>query len=327
MQYRKVKQIREEISVIGIGCWNFGGDWDSSDDKKTEAIVHMAVDSGINLFDVAPVYGFTHSETVLGRILKEGALRDKVLIASKCGILWDENRTTRYDLSKRNLLWEIDRSLKRLQTDHIDIYQLHWPDPNTPIEETAEALKEIRAAGKIRYVGLSNFAQADAERFEAVIDVHCQQSLYNMLERNTNIYHGISLAYKTEQEVLPHVRMHGQAFLPYSPLFQGLLTGSFNKGKYFSSKDIRNENPKFSPGRIEPYIDVAEKLNAYADLVGRPLNEIAFNWLRRKPEVTSIIAGASSTGQLQKNLNCLTWDMDDRMNGEIEALIAPFEFV
>ena len=202
MIYKKVRLIEDQISALAIGCWNFGGDWDSSNDDNTREIVHAAIANGINFFDVAPVYGWYHSEEVLGKILEEGGLRNKVIIASKAGLLWDENHKTRNNLSRASLMEEIDGSLKRLRTDHIDIYQMHWPDHNVPIEETAQALADIKKAGKIRYVGLSNFSQADVEKFQKIVPVECQQGLYNMLERNTPSYHGIPLEYKTEDEML-----------------------------------------------------------------------------------------------------------------------------
>lgn len=325
MLYKKVKMIEEEISIIGVGCWNFGGDWDSTDDKKSIDIIHKAIDLGINFFDVAPVYGWGHSEKVLGMALKKGHLRDKVLIASKGGLLWNDAHETTNNLSKESLMKEIDQTLTRLQTDHIDIYQMHWPDPNVPLEETAEALEEIKRAGKIRYVGLSNFSQADVEKMMKLTQVHCQQSLYNMLERNTTSYHGIPLDYRTEKDVLPAVRKHGQAFLPYSPLFQGLLAGKFHTGITFSRNDIRNENPKLVGPQFEQYFEAGEKLKNLADEYGKPMNEIALNWLRQKPEVTSIIGGASSIQQLEQNIHCLTWDIDDEMMGKISEIIAPFE--
>ena len=144
MQYKKVSKIEEALSVIGIGCWNFGGNWDSSNDDNSERIVLAGIEQGINFFDIAPVYGFYHSETVLGTILKKNNLRNRVIIASKCGLLWDENHNTRRNLTKESILCEIDQSLRRLQTDHVDIYQLHWPDHNTPIENTVEALQQIK---------------------------------------------------------------------------------------------------------------------------------------------------------------------------------------
>lgn len=324
MIYKKVKMIEEKISAIGIGCWNFGGDWDSSEDNNSISIVHAAIDLGVNLFDVAPVYGWHHSEHVLGKALA-GGKRDKVLIASKCGLVWNEKRKTRNDLSKANILKEIDGSLGRLQTDHIDIYQLHWPDPKVPIEETAEALIEIKKAGKIRYVGLSNFSQEDVEAFMSLIDINEQQVLYNMLERNTTSYHGIPLAYKTEKEVLPTVRKYGQALLPYSPLFQGLLAGKFSLDNNFSARDIRNENPKLSGEQFLFYYSGYKKLQGLADEIGKPVNELALNWLRQKPEVTAIIGGASSIKQLEKNVNALSWDIADDVMERIAVIIERYE--
>ncbi len=325
MIYKKVSKIQEEISAIGIGCWNFGGDWDLTDDKKSESIIHAAIDMGVNFFDVAPVYGWGHSEVVLGKALKESGLRNRVIIASKGGLLWNDAHETTNNLSKKSLLSEIDETLTRLQTDHIDIYQMHWPDPNVTLEETAEALEEIKKAGKIRYVGLSNFSQQDVERMMEFTEVHCQQSLYNMLERNTKSYHNINLEYLTEKEVLPMVSKHGQAFLPYSPLFQGLLAGKFSSGINFSKDDIRNANPKLVGPLFKQYFEAANKLKTLADDYGKPMNEIALNWLRQKPEVTSIIGGASTVEQLEHNIHCITWDIDEEMMEKVNQIIEPFE--
>lgn len=325
MIYKKVARIREEISAIGIGCWNMGGDWDSSEEKKSIDIIHAAIDLGINFFDVAPVYGWGNSETILGKALKEGGRRDKVLIASKGGLLWNDRHETANNLSKESLLRECDASLKRLQTDHIDIYQMHWPDPNVPLEETAEALSILKEQGKIRYVGLSNFSPADVDRMMDLVGVDCQQSLYNMLERNPASYHGIPLDYRTEREVLPAVKKYGQAFLPYSPLFQGLLAGKFLDGIDFSKRDIRNENPKLVGAAFEVYREGARKLKALADEMGRPMNEVSLNWLRQKEEVTSIIGGASSIAQLEKNAECCSWDISPEEMARIDQILEPFE--
>ncbi len=188
-----------------------------------------------------------------------------------------------------------------------------------------EALSAIKKAGKIRYIGLSNYSQNDVETFMSMIEINEQQSLYNMLERNTDGYHNIPLEYKTEEEVLPVVRKYGQAFLPYSPLFQGLLAGKFSKDRKFSESDIRNENPKFSGSTFLEYFACYEKLDEMARQMGRPINEIAINWLRQKPEVTSIIGGASSIAQLEKNLNALAWDISNDEMAFIEEIIAPFK--
>ena len=325
MIYKKVKKIAEQISAIGIGCWNMGGDWDSSEEKTSIRIIHGAIDLGVNFFDVAPVYGWGVSETILGKALKEGGLRNRVLIASKGGLLWNEAHRTQNNLSRDSLLKEIDDTLTRLQTDHVDIYQMHWPDPAVPLEETAEALNIMKKAGKIRYVGLSNFAQKDVEQMMEYISVDCQQGLYNMLERNPGSYHGIPLEYRTEKEVFPNVRKYGQAFLPYSPLFQGLLAGRFLDGLNISARDIRNENPKLTGERFGIYQEGARKLKAFADEIGRPMNEMALNWLRQKEEITSIIGGASSMEQLEKNLRCMQWDLTEEEQGVIQKILEPFE--
>ena len=327
MIYKKVGRIEEEISSIGIGCWNFGGDWDSTEDGKSSNIIDQAIELGINFFDVAPVYGWGHSETILGASLKKNGKRNQVLIASKGGLLWDENHKTRHNLSKESLLKEIDDSLRRLQTDHVDVYQMHWPDHNVPLEETAEALSIMKKEGKIRYVGLSNFSQEDVMKMMDYVGVDCQQSLYNMLERNTDSYHSIPLEYRTEDEVLPVVRKYGQAFLPYSPLFQGLLCGKFHKGQNFSSRDIRNENPKLVGSQFESYLEGAERIGEVARKYNRPMNEIAMNWLRQNPDVTCIIGGASSPAQLVSNLHCLEWDIDDEMMAELNKAIEPWRNV
>jgi aryl-alcohol dehydrogenase-like predicted oxidoreductase len=326
MIYKKVDKIKEEISAIGIGCWNFGGDWDSSEETNSIKIIHAAVDAGINLFDVAPVYGFGVSERVLGKALREGK-RKKVLIASKCGLLWNEKHETCNNLTKESILNEIDQSLIRLQTDYIDIYQLHWPDPNTPIEETVSALEEIKKAGKIRYIGLSNYSKDDIEKFMSMIEISTLQALYNMLERNTDSYHEIPLNYKTEEEILPLAKKYGQMFLPYSPLFQGLLTGKFTKGKNFSEKDIRNANLKLKGDRFNTYYEGVLQLSKFANEIGRPLYEIALNWLRQNDAVTSIIGGASSLEQLEKNIHSTTWDLTQDELAKIEFIIKPFEFL
>jgi aryl-alcohol dehydrogenase-like predicted oxidoreductase len=318
--------IDEPVSALGIGCWNFGGDWGGEDDGKYIGIVRAAIDQGINFFDVAPVYGWYHAERVLGMALK-GGLRDKVIIASKCGLLWDDHHQTRNDLSRASILKEIDESLTRLQTDHIDIYQLHWPDPHTPIEETAEALVGLLRAGKIRYVGLSNFSQPDVEAYMRFVPVACQQGLYNMLERNTQSYHNIPLDYRTEDEMLATVRKYGQAFLPYSPYMQGLLTGRFTRERKFSGGDIRNANPKFFGEAYDRYYGCYEQLAAFAREMGRPMNELSVNWLRQKEEVTCIIGGVSSVAQLDANARALDWEIGPEEMAVINRIIEPFRYL
>jgi aryl-alcohol dehydrogenase-like predicted oxidoreductase len=325
MKYKKVSRIKEEISVIGLGCWNFGGEWDQVTDEIAENIINIAIDKGINFFDIAPVYGFGHSEEVLGNAIKKNGKRNEIIIASKAGLIWNDKREITNDLSKESLLKEIDESLTRLQTDYIDIYQMHWPDPKVSLEETAEALKVIKDSGKIRYIGLTNFSIEDVKKMMTMIDIDCQQGLYNMLERNPVTYHDIPLDYRTEKEILPFVKEHGQAYLPYSPMFQGLLSGRFTRGGNFSKNDIRNANPKLVGEMFDKYFEASLALKDIADEYGKPMYQVALNWLRQKEEVTSIIGGVSSIGQLDKNIDCLSWDIEEQMMTKIDKVLSPFE--
>ena len=319
-----------EIFPFGLGTTGAGLAWDGED---ADRIFDAFLDQGGSLIDTAHVYSDwvkperARSERVIGDWLSRSGKRNRAVIVTKGGHpdMTVENPDTHASrMTKADMISDLEGSLRQLRTDYIDIYQMHWPDPNVPLEETAEALIRLKEQGKIRYVGLSNFAQEDVNKMMTMVSVDCQQSLYNMLERNTTSYHGIPLPYRTEDEVLPNVKKNGQAFLPYSPLFQGLLAGRFLDGQKFSARDIRNENPKLSGEQFEAYAACARQLRILAEEMGRPLNELALNWLRQKPEVTSIIGGASSYAQLEKNVHCTTWEITDEQMQRIEEIIHPF---
>ncbi len=323
MIYKNVSKIDDKLSAIGLGCWNFGGDWDDHSEQTCIEIVHEAIDMGVNFFDVAPVYGHGVSETILGKALK--GKRNKAFIASKAGLVWNEKKETKNDLSKKSILEEIDVSLKRLETDYIDLYQMHWPDPSTPLEETAEALNILKKSGKIRYIGLTNYSVADILTMMSICEISSQQGLYNMFERNPKTYHTIPLAYKTEKEIFPLVKKHGQAFLPYSPMFQGLLAGRFLDGVKFSENDVRSANPKLSGVEFEEYLAAANQLKLFSKEIDKPMSQIALNWLIDKEEVTSVIGGVSSAQELANNVACTNWTLDNSMKERIELIIKPFE--
>jgi len=225
MKFKEVKSIPEvRFSVVGFGCWAASGPdaWNNSTDENSILAIQKAYDLGVNFFDVAPVYGLGHAESVLGKALKS-LDRSSYLIASKCGLVWGEDKDVSVNLSKESIFKEIDESLQRLQTDYIDIYQIHWPDPDTDILETMEALAELKASGKIRHIGVTNFSLEELEKARTVAPVVSFQGLYNMLEHNPSHYHTIPLAYQVKNEVLPYCSQNSLAFFPYSPLMQGLL--------------------------------------------------------------------------------------------------------
>lgn len=318
MIYRSTSKLPINISVIGLGCWGLSGPsvWKDSNDSDSIKIVHKALESGVNFFDVAPVYGFGHAEEILGKALKDFP-RDKVVIATKCGLIWDEQKRITRCLKPSSIFKEIDESLKRLRTDYVDLYQLHWPDPNTPIEETMDALTELKKVGKIRYIGLSNFSVDTAQRL--LDHISSMQGLYNMFERNAMSYHNIALEYRTEKEVLPFCEGNGLAFLPYSPLMQGILTGDVSYSEKFT--DVRAANPKLVGNNLKKYIQVVEKLKEMGSKIGKPVNEIAINWLVKHKVITSIIAGATKPEQLEENLKALDWEMDDELFSKVERIV------
>ncbi|HHW03318.1 MAG TPA: aldo/keto reductase [Thermoanaerobacterales bacterium] len=321
MQKRRIGTTELEASVIGFGCWVISGSsfWTGTDDESSIRAIQAAFDMEINFFDVAPVYGFGHAEELLGRALK--GKRDKVIIASKCGLVWDDQKRITNLLSKQSILREIDDSLRRLGTDYIDIYQMHWPDYETPIEETMDALNQIKEAGKIRYIGASNFPIRllnEARKYGQIVSHQC---LYNMIDRNADFYHNIPLYYKTEEEIIPDCKEHNMAFIPYSPLCQGLLAGTFKPGKNFDEKDVRNANPELKGEKLAENLKLVEELKKVAEKIGRPLSQIALNWLIKNETVTTIIAGATKIAHIKDNVDSAGWELDDETYNEINALL------
>ncbi|MFD2670910.1 aldo/keto reductase [Marinicrinis sediminis] len=324
MKMKKVRAMDLNISAVGLGCWAFSGEnqWDDYDDSMSIQTIHQALDLGINFFDVAPVYGLGHAEKVLGQALKERNVnRADVIIASKVGLVWDaENRVTN-NLTKESIMKEIDDSLERLQTDYIDLYQIHWPDPNTPIQETMLALNEVQKSGKIKYIGVSNFSLALTKEAMQYAEVASFQGLYNMIERNPSEYHTIPLGYRAADEILPLCEKEGMAFLPYSPLFQGLLTGSFTRTNNFSDQDVRANNPKLSGDRFDAYYELVEELKAFSDEIGKPLNQVAMNWLIQQDAVTSVICGAQTPEQMVSNAKAVEWALTAEQMNQLNAMV------
>lgn len=325
MKYKSVGQLPGlELSVVGLGCWGLSGAglWTGSSDEQSTRTVQAAREGGVNLFDVAPVYGFGHAEEILGRAL--AGHRDEVIIATKCGLVWDEQGNIRNDLSPASIAREVDASLRRLGTDHIDVYQLHWPDPATPIEDTMEYLLERRTEGVIRHIGVSNFSIELTERARACGPVVSHQGLYNMLEQNAASYHEIPLEYRTLDEVLPYVEAHGMAFFPYSPLLQGLLTDDLARSGNFGPTDVRRANPHLSGPEADWYFAAARRLQTIAREAGKPLAQIAINWLIEQPAVTSVISGGTQERQVRENVAATDWELTPDLSTAIhEALAQP----
>jgi len=289
------------VSIIGFGCWSLGGGsgWKGSSDAGSIATVHRALDVGVTFFDTAPVYGFGESERILGEALR--GRRDEITLASKCGLVWDDNRAIRRDLSPETVGIEIDASLKRLKVDHLDLLQLHWPDHETPLEKTARALEKVLQSGKARYIGVTNFSLADTKRLAAMIPLASYQGLYNLLERNPESYHDIPLEYRSETEIMPYCAEGGMAFVPYSPLFQGLLTGEIGRDARFADNDVRAANPKLNGSEFARYVAAVEELKPIATEAGISMLSLSLGWLCDNPQVSTIICGAQNPEQIAAN--------------------------
>lgn len=314
MQYKKFKRIEEELSVLGLGTWQFAGkgDWPGFEKKDAINIIDKAIDAGINFIDTAPVYGLGHSETIVGEALQ--GKRNKVFLATKCGLPWDENNNVRNDLTKAGLEKEIDDSLRRLKTDHIDLYQVHWPDPNTPLSETMETLAAIQKQGKIRYIGVSNFSEDMMKESMEIAELVSHQGLYNMLEQDAKSYHNIPLQYRVKSSLLDFLEKNDQFFLPYSPLMQGLLAGkaSFDAGAVSS-------NPQLQGEYLTKHLGTLKKIQ---ELTDHPMHEVALNWLIAQKTIGPVIGGCTRVEHLQSNLKALEWTMNADLFNRINNLVA-----
>ncbi|USD66151.1 aldo/keto reductase [Vibrio sp. SCSIO 43136] len=321
----KTKQIKDiQASALGFGCWAMGGTWNNVSDRESIDAVRAAVDHGFNFFDVAPVYGLGHAETVLGQAL-QGIDRSKVVIATKCGLPWDANNNVTNDLSRTSIFAEVEASLQRLQTDYLDVYQVHWPDPNTQIEETAQALAELRQQGKIRHVGVSNYSLEMTQEMMKGVEVATFQGLYNLLEQNPTHYHNIPLQYQAREEVLPFCQQNEMKYLPYSPLMQGLLTGALKRSGNWDNNDDRCNNPKLNGEAFEPYFNCVEELKALAAEANIPLAHLAIHWLVAQPEVGPVIAGAHTVEQVKANAQFYQSSASDALLAQAEDIVARWQ--
>ena len=298
-------------SRIALGTWAIGGlMWGGSDDAVSIRTIQSAVDRGVTLIDTAPVYGFGHSEEIVGRALKEGGRRAKVAIATKVGLDWKDGKALR-NASRGRILKEIDDSLRRLQTDVIDLYQVHWPDPNVPIEETAGALKDLLKAGKIRAIGVSNFSPEQMDKFRAVAPLAADQPPYNLFER------------EIEADVLPYSRRNHIVTLAYGALCRGLLAGSMTATTKFYGDDLRRSAPKFQSPRFQQYLQAVKQLDRFAaDNYGKRVVHLALRWILDKQGQGFALWGARKPEQLDPLDQVYGWTIDAAGMAEIERILA-----
>jgi aryl-alcohol dehydrogenase-like predicted oxidoreductase len=300
-----------KISRIALGTWAIGGwMWGGTNENESIQTIHGALDRGINLFDTAPVYGFGRSEEIVGKALAQGGRRKQAVIATKVGLAWKDDKPYR-DARKSRIVREVEDSLRRLQTDVIDLYQVHWPDPNIAIEETAEAMAALYRAGKIRAIGVSNFSPAQMDAFRAVAALHTVQPPYNLFER------GI------ENSVLPYSRDKGITTLVYGSLCRGLLSGRMNADTRFSGDDLRRNDPKFQLPRFLQYVTAAARLDRFARAnYNKRVIHLALRWLLDRPGVGVALWGARRPDQLAPVADVMGWHIDDGAMAEIDRILA-----
>lgn len=302
------------VSVIGLGCNNFGGMIEGLDLKASRAVVHAALDAGVTLFDTADSYGADGgSERVLGEAL--GARRKDVVLATKFASPMNRAVSTRYNGSRGYILGAVEDSLRRLGTDYIDLYQYHFPDPQTPIDETLRALEDLVRQGKVRYVACSNMEAWRLVDAKWTAQTHnlggflSTQAEYNLLNRDA------------ETTLFTALRRTGMSLLPYFPLASGLLSGKYRKGRDLP-QGTRLDLPYFKSGLTEERLEKVEALARFAEERGRTLLELAFAWLLSSPLVASVIAGATRPEQVVSNVNALGWTLTPEELTSIDVLCA-----
>jgi aryl-alcohol dehydrogenase-like predicted oxidoreductase len=287
MHYKPLGLTGMQVSLLGYGGWALGKKgWPGVDEREALSTLEAAIASGINFFDTAPIYGFGRSEEVLGDALS--GMRQKIFIATKCGLRWDDRGHVRHDLTADSIMWEIEQSLKRLKTDYIDLYQIHWPDKTTPIEKILITLCTLKKQGVIRHIGLCNFTAELITQALCHAPIASVQQRYNMLERDA------------EADILTLCGDHHLGFICYSPLAQGLLAGNFTRDYTPGSRDVRRLNPLYrNREAFEAGIALVEKIKP------RPAAE-ALAFVARQQAVSTMLVSMTQRRHLAENCRALT---------------------
>ncbi len=301
MEKRRLGNSSVEVSQIGLGTWGMSGAfWGAADDAESIRAIHRALDLGVTLIDTAEAYGGGHSEEVLGQALV--GRRGQAVIATKAA----PNH-----LAPDDAVTALEGSLKRLRTDYVDVYFIHWPNPDVPVGATMEALERLRASQKIRAIGVSNFGVAEMEtaRRHGTIDV--LQPPYNALWR------------EVEAETLPYCREHNIGVMPYSGLAQGLLTGTLSRSTPFAEGDQRRTTVLFQPGTYERALDAVEGLRPLAAKYGKTIAQFAIQWLASRPGVSSPLLGARTVAEVEENVGSVGWTISAEDVAEVDRLTQP----
>ncbi|HEX6750219.1 MAG TPA: aldo/keto reductase [Longimicrobium sp.] len=294
------------VSRIGFGCAAMGGyDYGAADDRASIGAVHRALELGISLFDTADVYGLGHAEEVLGRAL--AGRRDEAVVATKVGVRWDASGRTRRDLSPGYVAQAVEASLRRLRMERIDLLQLHWPDPETPLEDTLGAAERLREAGKVAVLGCCNFDAALVERGQRAARLESLQLPYSLAERG--------------HEAVIHLAAHGHgmAVMTYNALAQGLFTGKYGRGSAFEGTDLRQRSPLFRGEALERNLATLDRLREVAAAHGKTPAQTAVRWLLDAPGVAVVLTGVRTARQAEENAAATGWSLSDDERAYLEG--------
>jgi aryl-alcohol dehydrogenase-like predicted oxidoreductase len=306
-EFVEIPRTQLRVSRVALGTWAMGGwMWGGTDQQESVATIQAALHQGINLIDTAPAYGFGTSEEIVGAAL-EGR-RSQAVIATKVGLEWRDKKVYR-NATRARIMQEIDDSLRRLRTDYIDIYQVHWPDPRVPVEETAEAMRSLYEQGKIRAIGVSNFSVAEMERFRSVAPLHVLQAPYNLFERDI------------EAKILPYCRANNIATFGYGALCRGLLSGRMQPDTTFTGDDLRRIDPKFQPPRFAQYLDAVRQLEEFAQRrFHRRVIHLAVRWMLDQG-ISVALWGGRHPDQVEPALGVAGWLLTSADRQLIERIV------
>jgi aryl-alcohol dehydrogenase-like predicted oxidoreductase len=309
MEFVDIPGTQLHVSRVALGTWAMGGwMWGGTDERESIKTIWSALDQGINLIDTAPAYGSGVSEEIVGKAIASANLRARTIIATKVGLEMRDGKAYR-NATRQRILREVDDSLRRLRTDYIDIYQVHWPDPLVPIEETAEAMRGLYDLGKIRAIGVSNFSVEQMERFRQVAPLHVLQPPYNLFERDI------------EAEVLPYTRANNIATFGYGALCRGLLSGRMQADTTFAGDDLRRIDPKFQPPRFAQYLAAVRQLDQLArDRFHRRVIHLAVRWMLDQG-ISVALWGGRHPDQLEPALGVAGWKLDAASLRRIDQIL------
>ncbi|MGC8548149.1 MAG: aldo/keto reductase [Acidobacteriaceae bacterium] len=298
------------VSRIGLGTWAIGGgEWGAVSEADAMATCRAIFDHGMNLIDVAPIYGHGRSEEIVGKAMREHGRREDFYIATKAGLEWNE-RGVFSNSDPARLRQEFEDSLRRLGTDYVDLYQIHWPDTTIPVERAAEVMRELLDEGRIRAVGVSNFSVEQMEAFATIAPVHSNQPPYNIFER------------EIDAEILPYCERKGIAVLTYSSLCRSLLAGRLTAETPIPDGDIRRVDPKFQQPRFGQYLRAVAELDAFAQKqFGKRALHLAVRWVLDRPGISAALWGAKRPAQLDAVKEILGWKLDAAAMAEVDRIV------